>query len=61
MHIPKRWSTTDLDATGIILQRTGCLSVDTALGWVSAQRVAKEHVALVGAGDSDWLWPLRSC
>jgi hypothetical protein len=46
MYIPKWWSTTDLDATGIILQRLGCLSVGTALGWVSAQRVAKNM----------WLW-----
>src|SRR5882672_8757524 len=29
MYIPKWWSTTDLDATGIILQRLGCLSVGT--------------------------------
>jgi hypothetical protein len=46
MYIPKRWSTTDLDATGIMFQRLGCLSVGTALGWVSAQRVAKNV----------WLW-----
>jgi hypothetical protein len=41
MHIPKWWSTTDLDATGVILQRFGCLSVGIALGWASAQHVAK--------------------
>jgi hypothetical protein len=46
MHIPKWWSTTDLDATGILLQRLGSLSVGTALGWLFAQRVAKNM----------WLW-----
>jgi len=45
MYIPKWWSTTDLDATGIILQRLGCLSVGTALGGF-CQRVAKNM----------WLW-----
>jgi len=44
MFIPKRWSTTDLDATGIVLQRTGCLSVGTALGWASAQYVAQNRI-----------------
>jgi hypothetical protein len=41
MHIPKWWSTTDLDATGVILQRLGCLCLGIVLGWASAQRVAK--------------------
>jgi hypothetical protein len=41
MRIPKWWSTTDLDATGVILQRLGCLSLGISLGWASAQRVAK--------------------
>jgi hypothetical protein len=43
MLIPKRWSTTDLDATGIKLQRLGCLSVGTALGWASAQYVTQNR------------------
>jgi hypothetical protein len=46
MHIPKWWSATDLDATGILLQRLGSLSVGIALGWVSAQCFAKNM----------WLW-----
>jgi hypothetical protein len=46
MHIPMWWSTTDLDATGILLQRLGSLSVGIAWGWGSAQRVAKNM----------WLW-----
>jgi hypothetical protein len=41
MRIPRWWSTTNLDATGVILQRLGCLFVGIAIGWTSAQRVAK--------------------
>lgn len=46
MYIPNWWSTADLDTTGVILQRLGCLSVGIAIGWTSAQRVAKNF----------WLW-----
>jgi hypothetical protein len=54
MLIPKRWSTTDLDTTGIVLQRLGCLSVGTP--WMGFRIQGCEGgVPLHHGCDSDWL------
>jgi hypothetical protein len=42
MFIPKRWSKKNLDAVGVLLQRSGSLSIGIALGLSAAHYVASE-------------------